>query len=391
MIRVPVGKSQTLALLQRVNDMKKAGEDVISFSAGESDFETPKCVVDGMNEAIAAGETRYTDTQGVLLLREEIAKDYRDRLGVSWVQAKHVQISFGAKEGIFLALYGLLFPQGGEVLIPKPYWVSYPSLVKACGGKPVFVETQESNGFFPSIAELNALVTKDTKALLFASPGNPTGTMISEKTLQEIVKWCEDKKITLLFDEIYERIVFKGREHISALKYVSEAQSEFVVSINATSKSMAMTGWRLGYVVTHAESIQSLNALQSQVVTCVPPFIQLGAVKGFQNAHQFLPEVVNTFQRRYELMSEEIKKIPNVHYLEPQGAFYFCVNVEKVMQHYGLKSDGDCAEKLLLEKGLATVPGSGFGMSGWLRISFACSDDEIREGMKRLKSFTAFG
>ncbi len=386
MIQEKVNSSATLDLLERVRKMKAQGLDVVSFAAGESDFPTPDVVVEAAHKAILSGETRYTNTQGILAIRDAVAKDYRNRLKATWVQPENVIVTFGAKQGIYLALASILQP-GDEVLVPKPYWVSYPGIVKASSGVPVFTETQEANGFFPTVDSLEKAKTPKTKAIIFSSPNNPTGTMISKEHLQEIVSWCQKNKVYLLFDELYDRIVLGAKEHVSALSLVNEEGSEYVLSINATSKSMAMTGWRMGYTISHKNNIKSLSALQSQMVTCVPPFIQIAAAEGFKTAEDFTKPVVQAFKNRAKLISELLSKIPDLHFLKPEGAFYVFADFSKIMKKKNIQSDKDLTEALLEKAHVVMLAGSSMGMPGWIRISFACSEDEIRKGVDRIAKF----
>ncbi|HVJ64407.1 MAG TPA: pyridoxal phosphate-dependent aminotransferase, partial [Bdellovibrionota bacterium] len=388
MIPQRVAESSTLALLQKVRELKASGKDVVSFAAGEADFNTPEVVVAETFESIRRGNTRYVSTQGVPVLREIVAQDYRKRLGATWVKDEHVLACAGAKQAIYLAMVGLLEPGAKEeVIIPKPYWVSYPGITKTAAGVDVYVDTKAEDGFFPTVSALDKVKSAKSKILILSSPANPTGTMITKTHLQSIVDWCVSNKITLIYDEIYERLVLKDQPHVCALSLVDEAKSEYVIAVNATSKSLAMTGWRLGYLITHPQNIKALNALQSQMLTCLPGFIQEGAAAGLREVDTLFPPIVARFKKRLELLESLLGKIPGITFTPPQGAFYMFANVEGAMKKRGITSDKDFCAALLEEVQVVVNAGSSFGMPGYIRMSFATSEDEIRKGADRIAKF----
>lgn len=389
MIPQKTEESKTLALLERVRKLKAEGKDIVSFAAGESDFSTPAVVVEKAYEAMKKGNTRYVSTLGIESLREAIAQDYRERLGAKWVTKDNVLMVAGAKQGLFLVLDALLNP-ADEVLIPKPYWVSYPGIVKAVGGKSVFVEGSSQDGFFPTVESLDKAKTPQTKALIFASPCNPTGSMITKSHLEAIVSWCVKNKVTLIYDELYERLVLDdSKTHVSALALIDHTASEYVVSVNAFSKTLAMTGWRVGYVVTHSQNIKALAPLQGQMLTCIPGFLQEACIEGLKNGNEIIKPVVAAFKSRLKILTEGLDKIPSLSYMRPSGAFYLFVNVEKVIKQKGYPDDLACAAALIDEALIATVDGTSMGMPGWLRFSFATSETEIKKGLERLAKFCA--
>lgn len=388
MIPLRVEGSSTLALLERVRQMRARGEDVASFAAGEPDFPTPTFVNEAVAKALAADDTKYVATPGIPALREAIAADYRDRLGASWVRAENVLVSEGAKQGLYIVLAALL-DAGDEVIVPAPYWVSYPHLVHATGGVVRKLETRQENNFFPTVAELEKVWSPRCKALVFSSPGNPTGCMISRVELEKIARWCIQRKVTLIYDEIYERLMLADEPHVCPLAFLSEAESEYIISVNAFSKSLSMTGWRLGYVVTNRQNIASLSPLHGQMLTCLPGFLQSAAVEGLRRVDEFLPQMVSEYRLRLNRMLEGLAKIPNVAVLKPAGAFYVCVDVRAIMKKRGLANDAAVAEKLLEEVALVVPAGEAFGLPGWLRFSFATSQAEIAKGLERFARFCA--
>lgn len=388
MISQKVSESSTLALLQKVRELKAAGNDVVSFAAGEADFDTPEVVVNATFESIRRGNTRYVSTQGIPALREVVALDYRKRLGATWVKDENVLVCVGAKQAIYLAMVGVLDAGAGqEVIIPKPYWVSYPGIAVAASGVPVYVETSAEDGFFPTTQALDKILTSKSKVLILSSPANPTGTMISKKHLQSIVDWCVTHKVVLIYDEIYERLILKDQEHVCALALSGEAGAEFVISVNATSKSLAMTGWRMGYLLSHSQNVKALNALQSQMITCLPGFIQEGAAAGLREVDTLFPPIVARFKSRLALLESLMSKIDGISFTPPQGAFYLFANVSSVMKKKGLATDKDFCAALLDDVQVVVNPGSSFGMPGYIRLSFATSEEEIRKGVARIAKF----
>jgi aspartate aminotransferase len=257
-------------------------------------------------------------------------------------------------------------------------------------GVSKFLTCSPERGYFPTRAELDKAWTPKTKALVFSSPGNPSGTMIDPALLKECMTWCQEKKVLLIYDELYERLVLDPkRKHVCALALADEAGCEYILSVNAVSKTMAMTGWRCGWVAGHAENIKRLAAIQSQMMTCIPGFIQDGAVAGLKVADQVLEPIVKAYQRRAKLLSDGLAGIPGVKHIKPEGAFYLFTDVSEVIKRKGWDSDKDFTAKLLEQEKVVVVSGGSFGMPGWVRLSFAVGDEEIKRGIERLKRFCA--
>ena len=387
MIPERVQASPTLDLLSKVRDLRAAGEDVISFAAGEPDFQTPTFVIEEAYKSMKGGNTRYVSSLGQDNLRKAIAQYCQKRLKASWVQSSNTLVTSGAKQGIFLILQALLEAEN-EVLIPIPYWVSYPAIVEAHQGKPVFVPTLEEKHFFPTPESLEPFLNPRVKALIFSSPNNPMGTMIQPGLLKELVLWCQKNKVFLLFDEIYEQWVLDpDKKHHSVLNFINEKNSDYIFSIQAFSKSFAMTGWRSGFVVGHPKNIKHLGALQSQMITCVPGFIQEASLWALQKGEDFLKDKRTLYRKRRDLLIEQIKKISGLSFIHPSGAFYLFVNVQNILEKRQWASDRDFSTRLLAEEKVVVLPGSNFGMLGWIRLSFALSEKELEEGISRLKHF----
>ncbi|NCN26503.1 pyridoxal phosphate-dependent aminotransferase [bacterium] len=386
MIPQKIPPSQTLALVQKVKDLKAAGEDIVSFAAGESDFDTPEWVIEKAYASMKSGNTRYVNTQGLPELRKALAKDIQKRSTATWVDETCIGVCAGAKQGIHLVLSAAL-SQDDEVLIPAPYWVSYPGIVRAVGAQAIRFETKAENGYFPTVEELKAKKTGRTKALIFASPNNPTGDMISEKLLKEIVDWCVENKILLIYDELYEKLVFSDKKHFTALSMVSREQSEWVVSLNAFSKAFSMTGWRLGYFTSHPENIKALSGLQSQVLTCLPGFVQEAGVAALERADEYLEPILKSFKKRRDLFMGEMAKVSGVKAHEPQAAFYVMVDVSEAMKKKGFNTDKEFVAALLEEKKVALNPASSFGVENQVRFTFSLPPEQIVEGIRRFREF----
>lgn len=367
--------------------MKAEGQDVVSFAAGEPDFDTPEAVLTAAEAGIRGGNTRYVSSQGQQNVRARIAQDARERLDSSWVDEKHIVVTGGAKQGLYLLMDAILEP-GDETIIPVPYWVSYPGIVKAIGGKPNLLQCKEENSFFPTVEELEAAYNPKCKALVFSSPCNPTGKMISAEQLKAVGDWCSEKKVYLIFDELYERLVLnEEKKHVSLFSLFDESQSEYLFTVNACSKTMAMTGWRLGWIVGHEENIKRLTAIQSQMVTCYPGFIQDAVVAGLDAAEGFLPSIVDAYKARRKKIIDGVRAIDGLDCIEPDGAFYLFVNVEEVVKKKGWDDDRAFASNILEQQKVVVIPGSSFGMKNWVRLSFATSEAEIDRGLARIKEF----
>lgn len=386
-IQPKVTESLTLALLGRVREMRAQGLDVASLAAGEPDFPTPDFVIDAAIASMKGGNTKYVDSQGIRPLREAIAEDYKKRYGISWITPQHIVVTAGSKQGIHVSLAALL-KDGDEVLVPRPYWVSYPSLVKAAGGVVKDFDTLAKDKYFPTPEQLEKHYTPHTKALIFSSPCNPTGKMITKEALKGIVDWCVKRKVQLIYDEIYERLVLGNQPHVCPLSLVND-EGKDIFCVNALSKSLSMTGWRLGYIVSHPENIKALTALQTQFITCLPGFLQDAGVAGLHGATEFLKPVIKTFKERLQVLTEGLKTIPDITFVEPEGAFYVMADVSKVMARKGIANDRVFCEELLKKELTVINPGASMGMPGWVRLSFATNVEEIRKAIERLKRFCA--
>jgi aspartate aminotransferase len=374
-----ISPSPTLSLTAKVKELRKKGMRIISFTAGEPDFDTPSPIKEAAKRALDEGFTKYTPTTGIEELKERIARKLKEENGLDY-DKKEIIVSPGAKFVIFSALYALL-EEGDEVLLPSPYWVSYPEQIRMAGGKPVIIETKEENGFKMRIDELERAKTKKTRILILNSPSNPTGAVYEKEELSQIAKWCRENDVFVISDEIYEKLVY-DTEHISIAKF--PGMKETTLLVNGMSKTYSMTGWRIGYGAGPRELIEAMGRIQDHTTSNPTSFAQIGALKALDLGEE-VEEMVSAFKRRRDILLEEIRKIPNVSCTPPKGAFYAFPNVSYYMVKMGASSTEELASYLLEKVGVAVVPGEGFGASGYMRLSFAVSEDDIKEGLAKIK------
>ena len=374
--------SPTMAITSKAKEMRAKGIDVIGFGAGEPDFDTPEHIKEAAIQAIKEGFTKYTPPAGILELREAVAEKLKRENGIeySW---EEVVITDGAK----LALFNLvltLIEEGDEVVIPVPYWVTYPEQVKFAGGKPVFVETKEENGFSLTLDDIEPAVTDRTKLLILCTPNNPTGAVIEKEELRKIGEFCAERGIFIASDECYEKLTYDGFTHTS-IASLSERIKEVTITINALSKAFSMTGWRVGYAAGPKEIIDAMIKINSQSISNVNSIAQRAAVAALKGSTEFLKDWLKAFDERRRYIVEKLNEIKGVRCLLPKGAFYAFPNVKELILMGGLKSDFELCDYLLEEAKIAVVPGSAFGMPGYLRFSYATSMENIVEGLERFK------
>ncbi len=378
--------SATLAVAGKAKELKREGKPVISFGTGEPDFDTPKAAIDAAIEAMKRGETHYTISTGIPELKEEVIKYYKRRFGLDFTP-KEVIISVGAKHALFTIMQTIL-DREDEVIIPTPAWVSYADHVKCADGTPVTVDFSK-NDFLPDIDVIKEHITPKTVAIMVNTPNNPTGAVYPKELIKQLVELCLEKKIWLIFDEIYERLIYDG-EHYNPLQLVPEAK-ECTILVNGVSKAFAMTGWRIGYALAKEEFISKMAVIQGHITTNACSIAQWAAVGALRGAEEDVIKMHAEFNKRRDFMYEKLSQMPYVKCKKPKGAFYVFLNIEEALgkAHDGkvLKDDVDFCTRLLESKYLAAVPGSAFFAPGHIRLSYANSMEEIDEGMKRLKEF----
>lgn len=374
-----VTPSLTLAISAKAKAMKAEGIDICSFSAGEPDFDTPVHIREAAKLALDQGKTRYGPTAGEPKLREAIAQKFQRDSGLNY-QSTNVIVTNGGKHSIFNLVLALVNP-GDEVIIPAPYWVSYPEMVKIAGGKPVIVPTTAETGYKITPAQLRSAITEKTKLFVLNSPSNPTGMVYSLSELEELAAIIVEKDILVVSDEIYEKIVYDDTKHFSIASLNPEIYRRTLIS-NGFAKAYAMTGWRVGYLVGAEEIIKACNLIQDHATSNVCTFAQYGAIAAL-NGDQGCVEVMRqSFAERRGIIYDLINAIPGISCCQPQGAFYMFVNISQT----GLNSLDFC-NGLLQTQQVAVIPGIAFGDDHHIRISYATDLPTIEKGMARLASF----
>lgn len=378
--------SVTLDITAKAKAMKDAGIDVISFGAGEPDFNTPEHIQEEAIRAIKTGLTRYTPASGIVELKKAICEKLKKENQLEY-SPSNIIISNGAKHSIYNALMAILNP-GDEVIFGVPYWVSYPELVRISDGVPVLIETKEENDFKFNVEDLERVRSDKTKAIILNSPNNPTGGIYNEDELKEIADWAVKNNIFIISDEIYERLVYDGDKHVS-IASINEDVKKLTILINGMSKAYAMTGWRIGYTAAHEDIIKVMSNLQSHTTSNPCSISQYASVIALLGDQSGVEEMKKHFEGRRNYMSDTINSIKGLSCRKPKGAFYIMMNftqlLGKTIEGITINSSLDFS-KLLLEKGkVAVVPGIAFGDDKYVRLSYATSMKNIQEGLKRIK------
>ncbi len=373
----------------KAKEMRRQGIDVISFGVGEPDFDTPADVKAAAVAAIEQGFTKYTPVQGIPELRQAIAAKLKRDNGLDYAP-EQILVSSGAKESVYHAVMALC-EAGDEVIIPAPYWVSYPEQVKLAGATPVYVMAGAETGFKVTPEMLERHVTPRTRLLILNSPSNPTGAVYSRAELQALAEFCVAREIAVISDEIYEKLVYEG-EHVSIASLGPEIKRLTVV-INGLSKSHAMTGWRIGYAAAEPEVIKAMASFQSHSTTHPASIAQKAAVAALNGPEDAVAAMREEFRRRRDYIVDRLGQIPGFRVNRPAGAFYVFPNAEPLLgRRIGgreVRTDLDLAEALLTEARVAVVPGTAFGAPGHLRISYATSMERIKEGLDRVAAALA--
>lgn len=379
-----IAPSPTLAVDAKAKALKAEGKDVCGFGAGEPDFDTPQFIKDACAKALAEGKTKYVPTPGILPLRKAIAAEYTAR-GFRDVSEANVVLSPGGKMSCYLSILATVSP-GDEVVIPAPYWVSYPEMVKLAGGVPKYVLAEDSAGFKITPTQLRAAITPKTRMLIITSPSNPTGSVYSREELEALIEIAVEHNIFVLSDEIYSHLVYDGCVACSPATF-SERAAELVITAAGFSKTYAMTGWRLGTVVAPKVVAKAISSLQSQMSSNCTSFAQYGALAVYEQpdkAAAAVAEMLATFDRRRRILLDGLNAIPGISCYRSHGAFYLFPNIKS----FGLPS-ADFAARLLEEELVAVVPGNAFGAEGYMRVSYATSDETIQKGIERIARFCA--
>lgn len=377
-----ISPSPTLAVDAKAKKLKAEGKDVCGFGAGEPDFDTPDFIKEACIKAIEAGKTKYLPSAGLPALREALAAHYAKRRGIKRAASNFI-VSPGGKFSCYLAIMATVSP-GDEVIIPAPYWVSYPEMVKLAGGIPVFVKATDAADFKVTVGQLAAAVTDKTKLIILTSPSNPTGAVYSREELQKIAEFAVERDLLIMSDEIYSTLVYDGIKAVSPASLSDEALERTIV-VSGFSKAYSMTGWRLGTLCAPDAIAKAVANLQSQTSSNATSFAQFGALAAIENeklADEAVAEMRKSFDRRRLALLQGLNSIDGVFCRRAQGAFYLFPNISS----FGLSSTDFCS-KLLEEELVAVVPGSAFGSDENVRFSYAVSDETIQKGLERMAKF----
>ncbi len=381
--RAQIESSATLQILDRVKQLKRGGEDVISLSAGEPDFATPEHIRTYAKQALDEGYTRYSDAAGLLELREAIAEKLLRENKINATPRNEIVVTVGGKEAIYAAMMATINP-GDEVIVPDPCWVSYVPCIQLCGGTPVYLPLSEEDDFRISMDRLEEAVSTKTKMLIVNSPNNPIGNMMSKSEIEAVAGIAKRRQFLVLSDELYERIVFDGGRHYSIGSF-ADAEN-LAITVNGFSKSIAMTGWRLGYVAAPPAIAERITAIHSHMVTGACTFAQRAVALALHDSRteKCINDMVSEYARRRDILARELQRITGISCLLPTGTFYAFPNISGL----GLKSQ-DFARELLERGKVAVVPGNSFGTKGegHVRLSFATSTDSLMTALDRVRSF----
>ncbi len=373
--------SPTLAVLYRAQRLTAKGIDVVDLGPGEPDFRTPKSIAEAGKRAIDEGQTKYTSVFGTIALRKAIAGRYNRRYGIH-VGPKNVIAGTGGKQELFNLTLALI-DAGDEVIIPSPYWVSFPDQVAFAGGIPVFAGVDQANELRPTLADIAAVATERTRGVIVNSPCNPTGAVIEDDELRRIVEWCAARDAFLIFDETYEFFVYDGRHHASAMRWFDEFP-ETIIAVNSMSKTFAMTGWRLGYAIGHPEIVATIGKIQSHSTTNPCSISQAAAVEAFHGHDEDVQRMHDAYRERRAWLVPAINAVQGFDCPKPDGAFYIFPNVKALYGRCGVHDSESFADFLLDEARVAVVPGAAFGADDHVRISYATSMERLREGVARI-------
>lgn len=385
---IDINPSITLAITAKAKELKDSGIDVVSFGAGEPDFNTPENIINAAIKAMQEGKTKYTKASGVLELRKAICDKFKKDNQLEY-NPDQIIVSAGAKQSLANAFMAILNP-GDEVIIPVPYWVSYPELIKLADGKPVYVKTGKECNYKYTIEALENIVTDKTKAILLNSPNNPTGTIYSKEELTKIAEFAKKHDLIIVSDEIYEKLIYDNKKHVS-IASISEDAFKRTIVINGLSKSYAMTGWRIGYAAAPLEITKLMISIQSHMTSNTNSITQYAAIEALTATQENIDKMIIEFEKRRNFMVEKISYIGGLDIIKPNGAFYVMINIEsffnKQLNGKKITNSVDFSELLLDEEKVAVIPGAAFGLDNYIRVSYATSIELIDKGLIRLNSF----
>lgn len=376
--------STTLAITAKAKEMKESGIDVIGLGAGEPDYNTPANIIEAAYTSMKEGKTKYTPAGGLPALKDAIIQKLQKDQGLDYSR-KEIMIGIGAKHVLYTLFQVILNPDD-EVIIPSPYWVSYPEQVKLAGGVPVHIEGTAAAQFKVTAQQIRDAVTSKTKAVIINSPGNPTGMIYSKEELQQIADVCQDKDIWIISDEIYEKLVYDGAKHVSIAQLSDDAKKRTLL-INGVSKSHSMTGWRIGYIAGDAEVVNAMTDLASHSTSNPTTTSQYATIEAYNGPQDAVETMRKAFESRLEQVYPQLSAIPGFNVIKPQGAFYLLPDVSEAVKNTGFANVDDFAAALLTTANVAVIPGSGFGSPDTIRLSYATSLELLEEAIRRIHAF----
>jgi aspartate aminotransferase len=374
-----VSGSSTLEITARAKKLRQEGFDVVNFGAGEPDFDTPEFIKESAINAIKLGFTKYTPSSGIPELKQAISLKFKTDNNLNYSPAQII-VSCGAKHSLYNLLQ-VLVDRGDEVLLPAPYWVSYPEMVKLAEGKPVILPTTAENNFKINARQLEKALNGRTRLLILNSPSNPTGSIYTQEELEDIAAVCVKHKIMVISDEIYEKLVYDGKEHVS-IGSLNEEIAKLTITVNGVSKTFAMTGWRIGYFGAPEEVAKAVNNLQDHSTSNPVSISQKAALTALEAPGAWVDKLRDEFEKRRDCMLDALNKIPGLKCVKPDGAFYVFCDISRT----GLKSL-EFAKRLLEEEKVALIPGEGFGADQFVRLSFCVNNEMIIKGCKRIEEW----
>lgn len=374
-----IAPSVTLAISAKAKKLQSEGQDVVGFGAGEPDFDTPAHIKRACIEAIEAGFTKYTASSGIPELKDAVAAKLKRDQHIDYA-ASQISVNCGGKHACFNAI-ATLVDQGAEVIIPAPYWLSYPEMVKFAGGTPIVIPTTDATDFKVTPDALRSAITDRSRLCILNSPSNPTGTVYTPDEIRELTEILVENNILILSDEIYEKLLYDGAEHLSPAS-ISEAARDHTILVHGLAKAYSMTGWRIGFTAAPQPIINAINALQSHSTSNPTSFAQKGAVEALNGPQDHLDQWLKAFDERRRYAFDRLNAMPKISCARAQGAFYLFPNISQL----GMSSEAFC-DALLEEAKVAAAPGIAFGAEGYFRISYATSMEQIQKGLDRLEAF----
>lgn len=378
--------STTLAITAKANELKAQGVDIIGLGAGEPDYNTPDNILQAAYKSMMEGKTKYTPAGGLPALKEAIIEKLKRDQQLTYAPTE-VMVGVGAKHVLY-TLFQVLLDKGDEVIIPIPYWVSYPEQVKLAEGVPVYIEATASQNYKISPQQLREAITDRTKAVMINTPSNPTGMIYSKEELQELAEVCREKDILIVSDEIYEKLIYGGSEHVSIATLSEDAKNRTII-VNGVSKSHSMTGWRIGYAAGDSKLIKAMTNLASHSTSNPTTTSQYAAIEAYNGPQGAVEEMRQAFESRLEEIFPKLEAIPGFNVIRPQGAFYLLPDVSEAAEKTGFASVDEFVEALLTEANVAVIPGSGFGAPSTIRLSYATSLEALNEAVERIGKFVS--